>query len=131
MTMHGMRALIAMGWACVAPLACGAGHSDPPSPQPAAPAAAPATPTASREEPPPDPAPQPGCEPSSFSPALAAYDAIVDGLRFSLELQRDERGAWSPAAQLRMPLHHASSIRWENRALLDAETSARVRVEAV
>lgn len=57
-------------------------------------------------------------------PALTAYDAIADGVPFSLEIRRDERGAWLPRAPLRMPMHHASMIAWtDSEHLLDPHTS--------
>lgn len=56
--------------------------------------------------------------------ALASYDAIADGVAFSLEIRRDERGAWLPRAPLAMPMHHASMISWtDEQHLLDAHTS--------
>jgi hypothetical protein len=63
-------------------------------------------------------------------PALASYDAITDGVAFSLTLARDARGAWAPAAHLAMPLHHASTIEWERRELLDAHSGVRATVIA-
>lgn len=56
--------------------------------------------------------------------ALSSYDAITDGVPFSLEIRRDDHGAWLPTSPLRMPMHHASMISWtDDTHLLDAHPS--------
>lgn len=52
------------------------------------------------------------CDASGY-PTLTDYSEITDGRRFSLEMRREPGGAWVPIAQLRMPMHHASTIVFE------------------
>jgi hypothetical protein len=52
------------------------------------------------------------CDASTY-PALRDYSDIAAGARFSLVVRRAPSGAWGPAAPLRMPLHHASTIVFE------------------
>ncbi len=70
------------------------------------------------------------CASSALPLALTAYDEIVDGRAFSLELERAPSGAWAPVPQLRMPLHHASTIVWIGQQQLDAQAAPRVLVVA-
>jgi hypothetical protein len=72
----------------------------------------------------------PACEPGKRPPPLARYDAITDGVAFSLALAEDARGVWGPVTPLGMPLHHASTIEWEGHELLDAHRGTRVVVLA-
>jgi hypothetical protein len=69
------------------------------------------------------------CEP--LPPVLSSYDAIVDGLEFTLVLAQDERGVWLPVPALDMPSHHASSIDWSGDAQLEAFRGSQVHVVAV
>jgi hypothetical protein len=70
------------------------------------------------------------CDP--LPPTLTRYDAIEEGLRFSLSIVEDENGWWMPAEPLQMPFHHASHIDWEDdRKLLAHHHGSRVRVVAV
>jgi len=70
------------------------------------------------------------CASSAVPLALTAYDDIVDGRAFSLELERSLSGAWAPVPPLRMPLHHASTIAWIGQQQLDAQATSRVLVVA-
>jgi hypothetical protein len=72
----------------------------------------------------------PGCEAAVLPDPLDRYDAITAGAMFSLELVHDARGAWVPGVQLEMPLHHASTIEWRARELLEPHAGGRVVVVA-
>lgn len=90
----------------------------------------PATPVAGQEAAAAPARPGAGCDLARLPPALAAYDEIVAGIRFSLELEENADGVWVPANRLHMPLHHASTIAWEDAQALEDHRGGRVVVEA-
>ena len=61
-------------------------------------------------------APSVPTECASVPTPLTAFDDIADGVPFSLEVRRDEHGAWLPIHPLHMPMHHASMINWADDA---------------
>ena len=61
---------------------------------------------------------------ASVPTPLTAFDDIADGVPFSLEVRRDEHGAWLPLHPLHMPMHHASMITWaDDSHLLEGNTT--------
>ena len=74
----------------------------------------------------------PGCGPAD-TPELTSWLEVTagDGVPRHVEVVRDARnGVWMPAENIRMPMHHATAIRWTNLAslsLLPTSTDARLR----